>query len=162
MSCPPGFQTVRIAKAKNKPGSCCDKYECVPLEYDCSHVKCTKPSVEKCPSDSYRPPEVLPEHGCCPIIEPCRCAAGKCPPVSCLPNHRLNITRKGNGTPGSCCDLFDYTVLISLNYHLNHKNQNLIGYALLLCTSLQCLSGLFKSCVKMVPYQKFCHKGICM
>ncbi|KRZ57327.1 Cysteine-rich motor neuron 1 protein, partial [Trichinella nativa] len=105
-SCPPESELVRVSEGTDTPGRCCDIFECFPKKFGCNHVRCPPTKVEKCPEDSYRPPQVIAEKGCCPVVEECRCLAGVCPPAVCPPNHHLVVLKKGNGIPGSCCDQF--------------------------------------------------------
>ncbi|KRX94674.1 Cysteine-rich motor neuron 1 protein, partial [Trichinella pseudospiralis] len=104
--CPPELELVQVFKGTDTPGRCCDIFECFPKKFGCNHVRCPPTKVEKCPEDSYRPPQVIAEKGCCPVVEECRCLAGVCPPAVCPPNHHLVVLKKGNGIPGSCCDQF--------------------------------------------------------
>ncbi|XP_003379487.1 putative von Willebrand factor type C domain protein [Trichinella spiralis] len=98
-SCPPESELVRVSEGTDTPGRCCDIFECFPKKFGCNHVRCPPTKVEKCPEDSYRPPQVIAEKGCCPVVEECRCLAGVCPPAVCPPNHHLVVLKKGNVEP---------------------------------------------------------------
>ncbi|KAE9553936.1 hypothetical protein FO519_002862 [Halicephalobus sp. NKZ332] len=106
-NCLPGFERVLVVKGTEKPGECCDEYECRAPPKDCERVTCNFPNDNlPCPEDSIRPQSYVPEGGCCPIQPDCRCKPGLCKPVQCPSGFHAVITKKGDGRPGNCCDYF--------------------------------------------------------
>ncbi|KAI1719589.1 von willebrand factor type C domain-containing protein [Ditylenchus destructor] len=114
--CGPGLERVLVSQATFNPGSCCDRFECQEPELRCEHIRCPDPSEvadpyslqdeQSCPEDSFKPAAYVPRGSCCPLVSPCRCRAGHCPPVRCAPTEIAVIERKGDGRPGHCCDIF--------------------------------------------------------
>jgi hypothetical protein len=88
-------------------------------DIDCTNAHCTSLLLDvHCPSDAYLPTPYIPDGQCCPVNDQCRCLPGICHPPICPSTHRLHITRKGTGLPGSCCDQFQVgTVLRGLHTH---------------------------------------------
>ncbi|VDD92582.1 unnamed protein product, partial [Enterobius vermicularis] len=104
--CEKGSERVLIKKAVGEPGNCCDRFECKQLELRCENVQC--PDViddeGECPEDSFKPPSYVPPGQCCPVYPSCRCQASICAPAHCREGQKVKIIRKGDGTPGRCCD----------------------------------------------------------
>ncbi|GMT11597.1 hypothetical protein PFISCL1PPCAC_2894, partial [Pristionchus fissidentatus] len=105
-----GLQRVLIKEGAGVAGQCCDKYECRKREAHCATALCP-PSVlhenegeEECPTDSHRPPIHRTEGACCPVQPGCRCRASICKPATCPEGKIAKVTKRGSGTPGSCCD----------------------------------------------------------
>uniref|UniRef100_A0A914WMA6 VWFC domain-containing protein n=1 Tax=Plectus sambesii TaxID=2011161 RepID=A0A914WMA6_9BILA len=108
--CNRGFERVRMTEGSRQPGDCCDTFECKARELHCENAKCPPDleAQEPCPADSVRPPSYVPRGTCCQVTESCRCKPGICPPAHCpAPNTVVNITSKGDGTAGNCCDRFE-------------------------------------------------------
>ncbi|XP_078589548.1 cysteine-rich motor neuron 1 protein-like isoform X1 [Branchiostoma floridae x Branchiostoma japonicum] len=111
--CRPGYERVLVSKGKGEPGECCDKYECRPMlpvasePEDCSSVVCPE-FLLKCPPDSEPVPSDQPEDSCCPLPPSCECRAGICEETSqCEEGTVRRVIKKGEGKPGSCCDVFE-------------------------------------------------------
>ncbi|KAK6042967.1 von Willebrand factor type C domain protein [Cooperia oncophora] len=107
--CEEGMERVLVKEGGNQPGSCCDVFECRKREVQCESFRCPTQVFDEdegvdCPPDSIRPAEHVPPGMCCPIRPGCRCRAAVCRPAVCDEGKRLNIIRKGTGTPGRCCD----------------------------------------------------------
>lgn len=76
---------------------------------DCADVKCPEPKPNECPPDSFKPTAPIPVGKCCPIIEKCQCSPGICVPASsslCDEGEEYSLMKRGDGTPGNCCDEF--------------------------------------------------------
>ncbi|CAD6196456.1 unnamed protein product [Caenorhabditis auriculariae] len=114
--CEKGKERVLVVEGKGVPGSCCDKYECRKREHECASVHCPSlpfdedAGVEECPEDSLRPPVHVPKGTCCPVRPKCRCRGSICRPATCPEGQSIKILKKGNGSPGRCCD--DWTCQI--------------------------------------------------
>uniref|UniRef100_A0A0N5AAR7 Cysteine-rich motor neuron 1 protein n=1 Tax=Syphacia muris TaxID=451379 RepID=A0A0N5AAR7_9BILA len=108
--CEKGSERILTKKGDGKPGTCCDQFECRPLESKCDNVECPAKFVkddEQCPEDSYKAPSYVPSGGCCPVFPSCRCKALICAPAQCDEGQKVKIISKGNGTPGQCCDKYE-------------------------------------------------------
>ncbi|CAK5073475.1 unnamed protein product [Meloidogyne enterolobii] len=114
--CPEGTELTFTHNGSDKPGHCCDQFECRLNEPNCQNVHCPdtssiildpySPDGHTCPDDSYRPKPYIPTGGCCPIISQCQCKLSICEPALCLPEQQLLILERGRGEPGQCCDKF--------------------------------------------------------
>ncbi|CAK5025655.1 unnamed protein product [Meloidogyne enterolobii] len=114
--CPEGTELTFTHNGSDKPGQCCDQFECRLNEPNCQNVHCPdissiildpySPDGHTCPDDSYRPKPYIPTGGCCPIISQCQCKLSICEPALCLPEQQLLILERGRGEPGQCCDKF--------------------------------------------------------
>ncbi|KAL7073323.1 hypothetical protein ACQ4LE_007602 [Meloidogyne hapla] len=115
-TCPEGTELTLTHNGIDKPGHCCDQFECRIIEPNCQNVRCPdtssmildlySPDGHTCPDDSYRPKSYIPTGGCCPIISQCQCKLSICEPALCLPEQQLLILERGLGEPGHCCDKF--------------------------------------------------------
>jgi hypothetical protein len=122
--CLPGFERILVKNGNDKPGQCCDEYECRQPAKDCASVICNDDFKDilndECPEDSFRPLSYIPDGSCCPIQPDCRCKPGLCIPIQCSKDFYPIITKKGNGIPGNCCD----------NFKCVSKNENTIQGAI--------------------------------
>uniref|UniRef100_A0A915NLR5 VWFC domain-containing protein n=1 Tax=Meloidogyne floridensis TaxID=298350 RepID=A0A915NLR5_9BILA len=107
--CPEGTELTFTHNGSDKPGQCCDQFECRLNEPSCQNVHCPdtssiildlySPDGHTCPDDSYRPKPYIPTGGCCSIVSQCQCKLSICEP-------QLLILERGRGEPGQCCDKF--------------------------------------------------------
>ncbi|VDN53420.1 unnamed protein product [Dracunculus medinensis] len=107
-TCAGGLERVLVKEGISEPGHCCDEFKCERRELHCENVKCKKDNVfdnEECPPDSVKAASYVPAGNCCPVYPGCRCRASICLPARCPQGERIKILRKGDGTPGRCCDL---------------------------------------------------------
>ncbi|CAJ0568948.1 unnamed protein product, partial [Mesorhabditis spiculigera] len=114
--CEDGLDRVLVENGREEPGRCCNKYECRKKEKHCASVKCPRLLLdstgnevvdEDCPEDSLRPPTHITPGSCCPITPECKCRASICRPAHCDDGERIKVIRKGNGSPGRCCDIWE-------------------------------------------------------
>ncbi|EEB16886.1 hypothetical protein Phum_PHUM442980 [Pediculus humanus corporis] len=99
-------QSVLRKKSNSVPGDCCDVYECVSHDKNCSDVICPE-EVETCPEDSYRLPAYKSPEDCCLKPQSCQCLPRECKQRICPEGQHSRIVRPGNGKPGTCCPLYD-------------------------------------------------------
>ncbi|CAB3398534.1 unnamed protein product [Caenorhabditis bovis] len=100
-----------VSGGADEPGKCCDVFECVKKSKSCENVHCPpRPfdedagASDECPPDSFRPPEYITGDACCPMRHACKCRGSICRPAQCADGERVKVLKKGNGTPGRCCD----------------------------------------------------------
>ncbi|BET02526.1 VWC [Nesidiocoris tenuis] len=79
--CPPGYAPAIIKHPLMTPGSCCVEYACMPVLPDC-------------PRDSYIQNKI------------CQCFPCNDSPQTCSDGTSLILLKKGDGRPGSCCDVY--------------------------------------------------------
>ncbi|CAJ0961782.1 unnamed protein product, partial [Mesorhabditis belari] len=114
--CEEDLDRVLVENGREEPGRCCDRFECRKKEKHCASVRCPRLLVdiagneifdEECPVDSLRPPTHITPGSCCPITPECKCRASVCRPAKCEEGERVKVLRKGNGSPGRCCDVWE-------------------------------------------------------
>ncbi|XP_068084832.1 cysteine-rich motor neuron 1 protein [Anabrus simplex] len=129
--CRHGTHRVLKQKGSNKPGDCCDIYECVsPKEQNCSQVVCTaEPPV--CPPDSYSLPSVRGPHDCCSVYQGCKCLPRECEPPNCNQGQIVKKIQEGNDKPGTCCSVYEC---------LDPSDMNCTGDS---CYEMQCPADSF-------------------
>uniref|UniRef100_A0A7E4UPE0 Cysteine-rich motor neuron 1 protein n=1 Tax=Panagrellus redivivus TaxID=6233 RepID=A0A7E4UPE0_PANRE len=171
-ACLHGYERVMIQEGTGEPGNCCDEYECREPPIDCTAVDCDDSMdelPEECPGDSFRPLSYIPDGACCPIQPACRCKPGLCQPVHCPAGQSALISAKGDGSPGTCCDIFTCVAPSSLSktktagtiVHRNlrcfdaHSNQTFAEGATFFrsaCETCECRSGIVRCKQMQCPH----------
>ncbi|XP_039255585.2 cysteine-rich motor neuron 1 protein-like [Styela clava] len=106
--CRRGFERILVKKATGVPGQCCDQYQCKPQRDQCIDVMCLP--VDRnvtCPSDSVMITDRMSKDGCCKLPNKCHCKSSVCPEIKCHDGYRPIINVRGDGRPGTCCDVID-------------------------------------------------------
>ncbi|PIC27150.1 hypothetical protein B9Z55_019488 [Caenorhabditis nigoni] len=151
-TCTKEERLVMVEKGSDTPGKCCAVYECQKKEKKCDNVICP-PMIqdeEPCPSDSFRPPDMIPKDGCCPVRQACKCRGSICRPAQCPDKKVISVIKKGTGYPGRCCDEWDCIVGESKATckHNNIERQPMETWHANDCETCQCLRGV-SVCSKM-------------
>lgn len=126
---------VKISEKK------CENVHCPPMFQD----------EEECPPDSIRPPESISKESCCPIRQSCKCRGSICRPAQCPDGKVVNVTKKGTGFPGRCCDKWECVDAELSKAKCNHsgiERQPLETWHVSDCESCQCIRGV-SVCNKM-------------
>ncbi|OQV11904.1 Cysteine-rich motor neuron 1 protein [Hypsibius exemplaris] len=167
--CPAGTRLELLHKGRRSAGFCCDDFGCVSTnvsDSDCVTTVCPQGEEPgQCPADSILRP--LPDSSsptqqqlqkCCGpgVTAQCICKSeGFCPEPSCIAGQKANVTKRGNNTPGNCCD--SYTCLVDRHNptrrNVSSEERSTCSYDGSLhqdgatwsdgnCTECQCRSGL--------------------
>ncbi|UMM35471.1 hypothetical protein L5515_008075 [Caenorhabditis briggsae] len=151
-TCTKEERLVMVEKGSDTPGKCCAVYECQKKEKKCDNVICPPiiQDEEPCPSDSFRPPDMIPKEGCCPVRQACKCRGSICRPAQCPNKKVISVIKKGTGYPGRCCDEWDCIVGESKATckHNNIERQPMETWHANDCETCQCLRGV-SVCSKM-------------
>lgn len=152
-TCTKEERLVMIEKGSETPGKCCAVYECHRKEKKCENAQCPRSlqDEEECPSDSFRPPEIIPKESCCPVRQTCKCRGSICRPAQCPDGKIINVIKKGTGYPGRCCDdweCVDGELSKATCKQNNIERQPMEIWHVSDCESCQCLRGV-SVCNKM-------------
>ncbi|XP_076808791.1 cysteine-rich motor neuron 1 protein-like [Clavelina lepadiformis] len=108
--CPPNSERVLVRRGNDQPGTCCDLYSCQ-SQNECAGVRCatdyTQISVS-CPADSTLISDSS-KRSCCPGKSACQCHFDRCSVPKCPHGKSAQVTYRGDGKPGSCCDVYSCT-----------------------------------------------------
>ncbi|XP_033101127.1 cysteine-rich motor neuron 1 protein-like isoform X2 [Anneissia japonica] len=102
--CAGGYEKVLVSAGDGHPGTCCDHFQCRPL--NCSNVECPPSLPRLCPVNSRYISGGVSADGCCLLPSRCECASELCVMPTCEEGYELRLIAEGQGDPDNCCPVY--------------------------------------------------------